>query len=233
MKLLVFQHVPHEHPGFIAQYARDKNIELNITELWKPYVMPKADEHNALIILGGPMGVYEGADKYPSKNDEVNYIRKSLGRLPILGFCLGSQILAYGLGAKVYKNQKKEIGYYNVELTEEGKANRLFRGFASPIKVLQWHGDTFDLPKGAELLATAPDCQNQAFVYGTNAYGLQFHTEFTPEMIKKQIETDRQWIHDGFELNENRLEREAGDLLELMENQTKSLLDNFVSVIKK
>src|SRR5579872_6686983 len=102
MKFLVFQHVPHEHPGLITEYCKNNNIELSIIELWKPYSIPKAEDFDALIIMGGPMGVYED---YPSKNDEISFIKEALDKIPILGFCLGSQLLAYALGAKVYKNQ--------------------------------------------------------------------------------------------------------------------------------
>lgn len=94
MNILVFQHVPHETPGLIAGYASKKGIQLTIVEFWKAYQMPKIDDFDALIIMGGPMGVYEGPDKFPSKEDEVNFIKNALGKIPIIGFCLGSQLLA-------------------------------------------------------------------------------------------------------------------------------------------
>ena len=232
MKFLVFQHVPHEHPGLITKFAAEKGIGLVIIELWKSYTLPKPEEFDGLIIMGGPMGVYED---YPSKNDEVNFIKQALGKMPILGLCLGSQLLAYALGAKVYQNEKdgkrlKEIGYYDVELAPAGLKDSIFKGFTSPIKVLQWHGDTFDLPNGATLLASGPDCKNQAFKYGNNVYALQFHVEFTPEMIEKQLQTDKDWIHDNFNLDEDLVKRQAKEYAGLMEDSCKKLFDNFVSV---
>ncbi len=235
MRFLVFQHVPHEHPGLIADFADANNIRLDTVHLWKPYKIPSHSNYDALIIMGGPMGVYENEKQYPSKNDEVKAIREALGEMPILGFCLGSQLLAYAMGAEVGPNvvdgkQVKEIGYLDVSLTDAGKKSPLFKGFSSPIKVLQWHGDAFDLPEKATLLATSPLCTNQAFSH-KNAYGLLFHFEFKPEMIAKQIEIDKKWIHECYEIDERSLLADAQACAVLMEEQCKKLLTNFVSII--
>jgi len=237
MKFLVFQHVPHEHPGLISKYAQKRGIELNIVELWKPHTLPDPANFDGLIIMGGPMGVYEDKDAFPSKDDEVNYITSVLGNMPIIGFCLGSQLLAYTLGARVYPNEKngkkvKEIGFYDVTLTKEGLADPIFQGFDSPMKVLQLHGDAFDLPSGATLLATSPNCTNQAFRYGDNAYGMLFHIEFTPEMIATLIEIDREWIHDGFDLNEEQFKKQADEYKDLMQTKCYRLFDNFLLLMK-
>src|SRR6185295_13142995 len=101
MKLLILQHVEHETPGYILDYAREKGIEVEVVELWKPYGMPPADSFQALIILGGPMAAY---DSYASRDDEVKFIQNAIGKMPILGVCLGAQLLAYALGARVYPN---------------------------------------------------------------------------------------------------------------------------------
>ena len=237
MKFLVFQHVPHEHPGMLADAARKKGIELEIIEFWKPYQIPQADGYKALIIMGGPMGVYEDKNHYPSKEDELTFIKAHIGKLPMIGFCLGSQLLAAALGAKVYPNIRegrkiKEVGFYDVELTVEGLSDSLFESFDSPMKVLQWHGDAFDLPAGATLLATSPACRNQAFRYGSNIYGTLFHNEFTPEMIEKQIETDRAWIHADFTIDESELNSHARDYSQLMRSQCDRLFTNFCHIAK-
>jgi GMP synthase-like glutamine amidotransferase len=203
MKLLVLQHVSHEHPGYISQYAHEKEIILDIVELWKPYTIPNTSKYGGLIIMGGPMGAYEN---YPSRDDEIHTIKNALGNIPILGFCLGSQLLAYALGTDVHPNIQdgkkiKEVGYFQVDLTKDGKKSKILKNLPSPLKVLQWHGDVFDLPKDATLLASSPLCLNQAFSY-KNAYGFLFHFEFTPDMISGQIEIDKKWIHEDNEINE-------------------------------
>jgi len=180
--------------------------------------------------MGGPMGVYED---FPSRDDEIRLIRTAVGRIPTLGICLGSQLIAHALGARVYPNEKdgkpvKEIGFDRVRLTPEGSANPLFKGFPSEIRVLQWHGDAFDLPDGASLLATSAASRNQAFAF-ENAYGILFHLELTPGMIQGLAEATRAWTHENFDLDEERLARDARDLEPLLRAQCYSLLDNFFS----
>ena len=126
---------------------------------------------------------------------------------------------------------KKEIGYYNVDLTEEGLKDTIFKNFSSPIKVLQWHGDAFDLPAGATLLASSVDCANQAFCYGDRTYGMLFHNEFTPNMVNNQIILDKDWIHKDFEFNDAKVRQEAEEHKSLMEKQCSTLMDNFLALI--
>lgn len=233
-KFLVFQHVAHEHPGLIKKWADEKGVILEIVEFWKPYKIPDVLVYDGLIIMGGPMGVY---DNYPSEKDELQVIKKALGKVSIIGFCLGSQLLAHALGAKVYPNfasgkRVKEIGFYEVELTDYGISDTILQGFTSSLKVLNWHGDAFDLPSGAKLLASNSNCTNQAFVYGNNAYGFLFHFEFTPEMIENQIKVDKDWIHTDFEMDEEKLKRESLENANLMEEQCNKLFNNFLSLVK-
>jgi GMP synthase-like glutamine amidotransferase len=227
-KVLVLQHVPYEGHGYVADYMREHRIDFDVVRLWEPYALPDVSRYSALIIMGGPMAVYE---EFPSKNDEVALIKAAIGTIPMLGICLGSQLIAHALGARVYPNENdakpaKEIGYSTVQLTSEGVASRLFKGFDSNVRVLQWHGDAFDLPTGASLLATSPLCRNQAFAY-KDAYGLLFHLELTPEMVQGLAEVNREWTHESFDLDEEKLGDEARDLASLMKTQCYRLLDNF------
>jgi GMP synthase (glutamine-hydrolysing) len=227
MKVLVFQHVDRENPAYIADYAKEKNIALDVIELWdENYAIPSAEGYDAVIILGGPMGVYE---EFPSKNDELTFIEKNIGKVRMLGVCLGSQLIAHALGGKVWNEpRQKEIGYYDITLTEKGKKNRLFAGFESPFKALEWHGDVFDVPPGAELLACGSPCACQAFST-ENAYGLLFHVELTPERIRECLTNDREWINRKFEFDEKKFLEATDRHAPLMKRQCFRLLDNFLA----
>jgi len=135
------------------------------------------------------MNVYE-EDRFPFLREEDLFIKESIQRgKRVLGICLGAQLIAKALGAKVFKAPEKEIGWYDVSLTEEGSRDPWFASFPKVFRVFQWHEDTFEIPKRAKLLATSTAVPNQAFRYGENAYGLQFHLEVTPEMI-------RDWVNE-------------------------------------
>ena len=138
-------------------------------------------EAAGLIVLGGTMIANDG-DRFPFLVAELDWIRAAVRRhVPMLGICLGAQLLAKALGAAVYRNAQPEIGWYQVELLPAAAEDRLFRGRAGRETVFHWHGDTFDLPAGAVHLARSPLCRHQAFRYGATAYGLQFHVEMAPD----------------------------------------------------
>jgi len=182
MRILAFRHVPFEHLGLIADALQAHGIDWEYVDLYEsPSQIPLAVEANGLIFMGGPM----------SANDDLPYIRQELRfiaqavcyRKPVLGICLGAQLIAKALGARVYRNPVKEIGWAPVTWSEAAARDCLFSGLNGPETVFHWHGETFDLPPHAELLASSADCRNQAFRVGSNVYGLQFHLEVTPRMI--------------------------------------------------
>jgi GMP synthase-like glutamine amidotransferase len=226
MKMLVLQHVPFEGVGYIGEYAKERGFELTVIDLWKPDTIPDTAEYGLVIILGGPMGVY---DDFPSKQDEIELIRANYTKVPMVGVCLGSQLLAHALGAHVGKNEKgKEVGYYDIKLTDEGKNSTVFGDFSSPFKAFQWHGDAFELPKDAKLLATSPICANQAFSVG-KAHGFLFHFEFTPEKVDTLIEVDNNWAHTDFQLDDDAVRKASRELAPLMREQCFRLLDNVLA----
>jgi GMP synthase-like glutamine amidotransferase len=184
MRALVLQHVAVEGPGTLASYLEARGWTLETVALYEGARLPEdAQEYQAVIVMGGPMGVYDEAE-YPFLRDEHRFLTRVLGQgVPLLGICLGSQLLAKALGARVYRNPQKEIGWYTVDLTPAGATDPLFAGLTSPVPVFQWHGDAFDLPTGATPLASSPLCTNQAFRYGDRVYGLLFHLELTPDII--------------------------------------------------
>lgn len=238
MKYLVFQHVPHEPLGLIREVLDAQGTEFQVIEFWKKdWKIPPLKDFNGLIIMGGPMGVYEGPDIFPSKEAEVKAINELLGSKPIIGFCLGAQLLAYSQGGKVYPNFKngkraKEIGYYTVDLTPEGQKDPLLAGFSNPMEVTQWHGDAFDIPEGGNKLATSPLCENQAFRLGKNAYGFLFHFELTPQLIKNLLKIDKKWIHEDFEMDEEKFMKQAEGKKELMKSQCERLFTNFKTLVE-
>ena len=189
MRVLVFRHVPQEHLGRIERELLNRGIGIDYADLYQPGACaPDPSLYSGLIFMGGPMSAN---DPFPYLEVETRWIRAAAqaGR-PVLGVCLGSQLIARALGGRVYPNPVKEIGWFEIELTAEGASDPLFAGSAPREMVFQWHGETFDLPPGARLLATSADCAHQAFGVGPGVYGLQFHLEVTPEMIAEWCRQD-------------------------------------------
>jgi len=153
-------------------------------KLWKGEPIPEPRSFHLLILMGGPMSVHD-EDAYSFLLKEKKFVRRWVDQgNPTLGICLGAQLIADCLGARVYRGTKEELGWYELMMTEEGKNEPFIRGFPPRFPVFQWHGETFDLPKGAILLATAQDYPHQAFRFGELTYAFQFHLEVTEEMLQ-------------------------------------------------
>ncbi len=184
--MIVFKHVAHEVLGTLNPLLREQGFRIRYVNFERePDAQPTLDKYQGLVVFGGWMGVYE-ADRYPHIKVECQLIEAALKRdIPVLGICLGSQILAHVLGAHVRKHEEKEVGWHDVELTAEGRGDPLLAHFGARERVFQMHGDTFDIPKGAVHLARSEICAGQAFRYGDKAYGLQFHLEVDQKMIDR------------------------------------------------
>jgi len=165
-----------------------RGIAYRYIRLFDGEPVPKdIERYTGLIILGGPMNVYE-EERFPFLKDEDRVIKRAMDRgIPILGICLGAQLIAKANNARVEKGDKKEIGWYELKLSRWGKEDVVFGGFPERLTVFQWHGDTFGIPDGATHLAGSELFSNQAYRIGDNIYGLQFHLEVTEGMI-------RQWM---------------------------------------
>jgi GMP synthase-like glutamine amidotransferase len=188
MRIHIIQHVAFEGPGAIAEWARERGHSISFTEQFSRRRLPAVDEFDFLIILGGPMSANDDA-KFDWLAGEKQLIAEALREeKAILGVCLGAQLLAQALSARVYATREKEIGWFPVRLTLEAERSRLFSGLPATMTVLHWHGETFDLPQGAAHLAETKLCRNQAFELDGRVLGLQFHLEVQPQGLERLIE---------------------------------------------
>jgi GMP synthase-like glutamine amidotransferase len=187
MRIVVFQHIAVEHPGAFRRLWRENGDEWCTVELDTGDHVPDLNDFDLLVVMGGPMDVWqEGLHPWlgPEKA-AIRYWVKDLGR-PFLGICLGHQLLAAALGGVVGLMDQPEIGIGEVTLTDAGRRDPLFAGFAPPLETFQWHGAEISrLPDGADVLAMNSSCPIQAFRYGPHAYGLQYHVEITASTVEE------------------------------------------------
>jgi len=184
-RLLLIQHAESEGPGLLGPPMLEAGLALHLRRADRGEAVPRTpDGYAGVIVMGGPMGVHE-SDRHPHLADEIALLAETLRRrLPALGICLGAQLLAAAAGARVSRAERPEIGWAPIALHDAGRADPVLRELPEGAAVFHWHGDTFELPPGATLLASSEACARQAFRIGRAAYGLQFHLEVTPEMVQ-------------------------------------------------
>jgi len=197
MHIHYLQHVPFEGLGRIEQWIKTRWYHLTATGLYRDEILPEVDGIDWLIVMGGPMGVND-EDEFPWLVHEKLTIERAIrqGKI-VIGICLGAQLIADVLGARVYPNRFKEIGWFPIELTEAGQQSPLFGFLPKRLNVFHWHGDTFDLPADAVQIARSEACEHQAFVYDERVIGLQFHMESTPEGIDGLVRNCSEELVDG------------------------------------
>jgi GMP synthase-like glutamine amidotransferase len=187
MRIQCLQHVPFEGPAAIADWARQRGHAIGISRLYEAAEPPSQDGFDWLVVMGGPMGIHDEAE-HPWLKREKAFLRESIDAgKTVVGVCLGAQLLAGVLGARVHRGPQKEIGWFPVELTDAACESGLLDGLPERFEVFHWHGDTFDLPTGALHLASSEACVNQAFLYDGRVLGLQFHVESTPASVRDII----------------------------------------------
>jgi GMP synthase-like glutamine amidotransferase len=198
--LHIIQNDPEVPPGNIID---NLSIPYVIHHPYRDGILPALENIRALIVMGGAMGANDDI-RHPFLTDLKNLIRAVVAaRIPYLGICLGGQLLAAALGAKVVSNRWEELGTLPVSLTADGEEDLLFIGIAETFTTFQWHHDSFDIPEGGVLLASSAACPHQAFRVGNSAWGLQFHPEVTEQIIRDWCA----WDHDTAEKVESLVEK--------------------------
>lgn len=195
MRIHYIQHVPFEGPGFIEQWGAGSAHTITGTRIWENVSFPSTDSFDLLVVMGGPMGVYDD-HLYTWLADEKNFIHAAIqADKKIIGICLGAQLLACVLGATVFTNKHKEIGWFPVSF-DPSLAQWLGASLPEQMTVFHWHGDKFDNPYGGIIHASSAACNHQVFTYNDHIIGLQFHPEATPAAIQDMLQ------HCGTELTD-------------------------------
>lgn len=229
MNVHFLQHVPFEGPAMLLDWAESRGYHTKISKLYDVDPLPAPPDVDLLVILGGPMGVHD-VEHFPWLAKEKEFLKECLRReVKTVGICLGAQLLASSLGARVYANDQKEIGWYPIEWSEQARQHPWFEFFPTQQKVLHWHGDTFDIPDNAVNLALSSACPRQGFLFGERALGLQFHLEMTKESLRPLIGQSRGELSAGGRYVQSAEQVLAEDQLFRTTNEMMAeLMDRFV-----
>ena len=221
LSVLVLQHEPNVGAGYLGEALLRRGAKLINVRLDHGETIPQLEPYDMLLIMGGTMNVY-AEEKYPWLAEETRTIRDAAdANKAVLGICLGGQLLAKALGAKVHLGAATEIGLTLITLTAAGKSDPLFDGLPQ-VEAVEWHDDTFDIPNGAVALACSKRCSNQAFRFGEKAYGLQFHPEVSPTMLAGWIKSE------GGSTDRLSFQRAVNIKAATLQAQADRLVENFV-----
>ena len=232
MKFLVLQHINIEHPGIFLKFMKEDNIKIDTVELDKNEKIPNLDPYDSMIVMGGPMDTWQ-EETYPWLKVEKENIREfvAIKKKPYLGLCLGAQLLSEAIGGKVKKMKTPEIGVLNVSINND---KSIFNGLNKNLKALQWHSyEVCDLPSSANILATSPVCDVQAFS-SERAFGLQFHVEQTNETVPQWACVPEYKSALESTLGPNALEKFKNDVeknLSVFNSSAKTIYENFKKII--
>ena len=235
MRLLVFQHIPVEHPGVFRDFLKEDGVDWDAVELDGGEPIPSLAGYDALWVMGGPMDVWE-EERYPWLVDEKAVIREAVSErgMPFLGICLGHQLLADALGGEVAPMAQPAVGILDVELTPAGRSDPLLAGLPQGFKCLQWHGaEVVEPPPDATVLAGSSLCAVQALRVGENAYGLQYHVELTASTVSEwaQVSAYKQSLERVLGANAlPRLDAEARLRMPAFNRDARRLYDNFMAL---
>lgn len=224
MNIHWIQHVPFEGIGSIGSWAMHRGHHIHSTRLYQQDSLPAMKEIDWLIVMGGPMNIYE-EDKYPWLVEEKRFINESIqAGKTVIGICLGAQLIANVLGSKVYAGRHKEIGWFPVLKTGEAAKSPIFSDFPSEIKAFHWHGDTFELPPGCVRIAESAACRNQAYIFEDRVLGLQFHLEITKQGAEELISNcGNELIEKPFIQRAENILKNEGDFVKINEEMERLL----------
>ena len=211
MKIHVLQHNAFEGPAYISEWAAKHQHTMTFTKFFEAFSIPFPSDIDLLIVLGGSMSVND-TENYPWICDEKDYIHQMIRKgCKVLGICLGAQMIARAMGADVFPNQLKEIGWFPIRKNHQAKLD-FFTEIPDELLAFHWHSDTFELPGGAERIFSSKACENQGFILNKNVYALQFHWEVTVESVQQMIE------FCGDDIGEGKFVQPAKTLLDKPEN---------------
>jgi GMP synthase-like glutamine amidotransferase len=198
IKVHCFQHVHFEDLGCIGNWIDKNGHTIQYTQFYENYSVPNADDYDWLVVMGGPMSVND-ENEFPWLADEKKAVKEAIEKnKTVIGICLGSQLIANVLGEVVYKNQEREIGWFDISLTGPNDSRNLLNsGAANNLKVFHWHGETYKIPANSVHLAYSAGCKSQAFLYNEKVLGLQFHLEVTEQSIAAMIGNGRNELVKG------------------------------------
>ena len=225
--------IPFEGPGYIIDWMDRHGHAMQVWRLYEDSFLPAVDDIDLLVVMGGPMNIYEEG-KYPYLAGEKELIRACIKQhRKVLGICLGAQLIADALGEKIFRNREKEIGWFPVQTDVDAVDREIFLAFPGTFTPFHWHGETFDLPRGAGLLGSSTACRTQGFLFGDHVLALQFHLEITPEIIEGLLK------HASADLTEGLFVQPVREIREGLGNCPANrailfdILDRFVGPVQK
>jgi len=234
-RLLVFQHVAAEPLGTLDPLIRGRGHRIRFANFERdPEAQPNVDRYRGLVVLGGPMNVEDSVHRAHLRTELLAIERMLAQGKPVLGICLGAQLLAHVLGAPIHRMERAEIGWHRLQPTEHGRADPVLSALGGDAPVFQWHRYRFDIPDGATHLATTPGCEQQAFRWGDNAYGFQFHLEMDEALIERWLATPayREELAElGGDSSEASIRRQTQDCITDMQTRAEAVFHGFLDLI--
>jgi GMP synthase (glutamine-hydrolysing) len=234
-RLLVFQHVAVEPLGTLDGLIRARGHRIRFHNFERnPDAQPDVDRYRGLIVLGGPMNV-EDQHLRPHLKTELNAIERALEQgKPVLGICLGAQLLAHVLGAPVRRHPQAEIGWYDLQMSAAGRSDAVLGAAGARLPVFQWHSYAYDLPRGATHLASSQTCEQQAFRFGSNAYGFQFHLEADAPVIERWLQLPSfraELAAAGLTTGEETIRAQTASLVAATRPTADAVFNNFLDLV--